>query len=119
MARKSLERQIQIRVYQWFIYQYPKYNKLCTHPPNGGRRDVREAALFKKMGVLAGVPDLVFFIARGGYHGLFIEFKLPGEKLSPHQREVIKSLKAQNYKVEVCYSDVEAIEIIKNYLESD
>ena len=48
---------------------------LLFHIPNGGRRDTAEAANLKKQGVKPGVPDLFLPVARGGYHGLFIEMK--------------------------------------------
>ena len=34
---------------------------LYTHIPNGGLRNAREAASFKRMGVKAGVPDYLIF----------------------------------------------------------
>lgn len=109
---------MQIRVYQWFKYQYPEFEYLCNHPPNGGGRDIREAALFKKMGTQAGMPDLMFCIARGGYHGMHVELKLPGEKLNQNQRKVIKALRSQDYYCIVCYSDSDAMDAIKDYLDS-
>lgn len=45
------------------------------HPPNGGLRNPKEAARFKRQGVKAGVSDLVIRQARGGWHGLYLEFK--------------------------------------------
>jgi hypothetical protein len=34
---------------------------LWLHPANGGTRDIREAARFKRMGVLAGASDLLLW----------------------------------------------------------
>ena len=40
-----------------------KPDVLWLHPANGGTRDIREAARFKRMGVLAGASDLLLGIA--------------------------------------------------------
>lgn len=48
------------------------------HCPNGGKRDAREGARFKAMGVLAGVPDL-FFLWKDDHNEqqiAFIELKV-------------------------------------------
>ena len=45
------------------------------HVPNGGQRSKATAAALKGQGVKAGVSDLVVALARGGYHGLYLEFK--------------------------------------------
>ncbi len=51
--------------------------------PNGGVRNVREAARFKAMGVRAGVSDLVFQWAGGSG---CIELKAPGGRQSGRQK---------------------------------
>lgn len=45
------------------------------HVPNGGYRLGKEAGRMKAQGVKAGVSDLVIRQARGGWHGLYLEFK--------------------------------------------
>nr|WP_300312801.1 VRR-NUC domain-containing protein [Halomonas sp.] len=45
------------------------------HVPNGGHRNKKTAADLKRQGVKAGVSDLVVRQARGGWHGLYLEFK--------------------------------------------
>lgn len=61
----------------WNMQQYPEL-ELLYHVPNGGKRDKATAAVLKRQGVKAGVPDLVLPVARCGYHGLYIELKAPG-----------------------------------------
>jgi len=57
------------------------------HSPNGGYRDIREAAKFKRLGTSAGFPDFWIPLARKGHHGLYIELKrLFGGVLSEHQQ---------------------------------
>lgn len=49
--------------------------RLLYHVPNGGSRNRIEAARLQAQGVKAGVPDLCLPVARGKYHGLYIELK--------------------------------------------
>ena len=46
--------------------------ELLHHIPNGGSRDVVEAAHMKRQGVKSGVPDLHLPVPRGGYASLYI-----------------------------------------------
>lgn len=90
------------------------------HIPNGGSRNKIEAAKLKRQGVRAGVPDIFLPAARGGYHGLFIELKRQtGGKVSREQEEMIKALRAQGYRAEVCRGWDEARETIQRYLEDE
>ena len=45
------------------------------HVPNGGQRSKRTGAAMKRQGVKSGVSDLVVMDARGGWFGLYMEFK--------------------------------------------
>ena len=45
------------------------------HVPNGGARHKATAAALKAQGVRSGVSDLVVMDARGGWFGLYLEFK--------------------------------------------
>src|SRR5215831_1817683 len=63
-----------------------KPDVLWLHVPNGGTRDIHEAARFKRMGVLAGASDLLFW-HRGNSFAL--ELKSPGGRLSEAQLEFL------------------------------
>ena len=52
--------------------------------PNGGSRNIREAANLKRSGVLAGAPDLV--VAKDG-QVWFLEIKTQTGRQSPAQKE--------------------------------
>lgn len=86
------------------------------HIPNGGSRNVIEAAKFKKMGVKAGVPDLQLLVPNGLIHGLWIELKSKAGKLQPSQRLMMQRLEEQGYMCKVCFGADEAIQEIKKYL---
>ena len=91
--------------------------KLLFHIPNGGSRNRIEAANLKRQGVKPGVPDLCLPVARGGYHGLYIEMKYGTNKTTSYQDEWIADLTEQGYKVSVCYGFYEAAELIEQYLK--
>lgn len=92
--------------------------KLLLHIPNGGARAKAEAGKFKAMGVKAGVPDLFLPVARGTYHGLWIELKrADGGKTQAAQRGWIDALREQGYMAGVAHGWVEAAEKIMEYLD--
>ena len=77
-----------------------------------------EAARMKREGVLAGVSDVFLPVAKGEFHGLYIELKATkGGKLSDAQRWFIAETTKQGYYSTVCVGWVEASETIKRYLE--
>lgn len=88
-----------------------------AHIPNGGKRNVREAARMKGEGVRKGWPDYLLAMARQGYHGLYIELKRQrGGSVSADQRDVHKMLRAEGYRVEVCKGFDAARAVVRDYL---
>jgi hypothetical protein len=85
--------------------------------PNGGKRDKITAAKLKAEGVKAGVPDLMLPVARGGYHGLFIELKVGDNRPSQLQRDWIARLQGQGYYCAVCWDWTQAVEMFLSYLD--
>lgn len=84
--------------------------------PNGGKRDIVEAVKFKRTGVSPGVPDLCVPVARGGYHGLYIELKRQrGATLSEKQKEWIEFLVNNGYYAQVAYGFDEARKTVLFY----
>lgn len=109
--------------------------------PNGGERNGLVAANMVAEGVKSGVPDTCLPVPSAEmvgkeypikvyYHGLYIEFKQPSEKLKshatrgpwdkggvkPNQKEWLSDLTAQGYKCVVCYSWKEAAAEVFFYL---
>lgn len=108
----------------WAKTQLKKYPQLLWlhHISNGGKRDSREAMSLKAQGVVAGVLDLHLPVARGGYHGLMIELKLPLGKCKPpskEQAEYIKFLTEQGYATLVSNSFEEVKSFLVDYLEGN
>ena len=106
-------------LFRWAAYQerlYPEL-KLLHHIPNGGYRTPAEAGKFRAMGVKAGVPDLFLPVARGGFHGLYIELKrVDHGKASALQKGWMEAQRSEGYKAVLCHGWVEASEEIVRYL---
>ena len=115
------ELQEQMTIFEWAEYMKRTMPELLLlfHVPNGGKRDARTAAVMKLSGVKPGVPDMCLPVARGGYHGLWIELKAGSGKPTLEQTRWINELNAQGYLAKVCHGHTEAIELITNYLKGD
>lgn len=92
---------------------------LLYHVPNGGSRNVVEAKRLKAQGVKPGVPDLVLPVARGKYHGLYIELKTLRGRVSDAQKQWLEALRNQGYAAIVCRGADEAIAMIAKYLAGE
>lgn len=109
----------QAALFDWAYLQrntYPELD-LLFHIPNGGSRNRLEAANLKRQGVKAGVPDLCLPVARGGFHGLYIEMKYEKNKPTENQNEWMNALQNQGYAVAVCYSWEQASKVITDYFK--
>lgn len=65
--------------------------------PNGGHRLKFAAGKARAEGALESIPDLVLPIPRYPFHGLYLEMKTPGGRLSPAQKATMLELLAQGY----------------------
>jgi hypothetical protein len=101
---KHLEDDLQAACITWFDLQYPKIKNLLFHVPNGGNRNIIEAARLKKQGVRAGVSDLILLIPKGQFHGMIIEMKSEKGKTSILQDEWLKLVDNMEYYTIVCNS---------------
>lgn len=96
--------------------------------PNAAKRGKAVAAMMKREGLVAGVPDMVLPVARAAFHGLFIEmkqqrlvrrgdgFKMERTYPTQVQREWHARLRAQGYAMAVCWSAEEAEDVLERYL---
>jgi hypothetical protein len=101
----NAEARIQATIVEWIRTVPP--DLIVFHPANGGWRTKAQAARFRWLGVLAGIPDLAI-IAREG-RVFFIEVKTPGNYLSPAQREIVDRLVAMR----VPFAVVNAIDDVR------
>lgn len=89
----------------------PEYGLVC-HIPNENSH--------KQPGVRAGIPDLFMACARGGYHGLYCELKIGGNKPSRAQLDMIHRLRMQGYRCEIIWDDLDAVmSVIEGYLRGE
>lgn len=109
-----LEGEEQAALFQWAAYM-PEL-KWMFAVPNGGSRNVREARNLKRQGVKAGVSDIMLPLARGRYHGLFIEMKVGKNKPTDKQLEFQDYAKRAGYAACVCYGFRDAQQTIMQYL---
>lgn len=99
--------------------------RLLFAVPNGGLRKKSTAERLKREGAKSGVPDIFFPVAIEPYHGLFIEMKLEKYRTrknggcSDNQLKWISNLRDQNYFCQICYSWLDAAELICKYLKAD
>lgn len=87
--------------------------------PNGGHRHIRVAEKLKAQGQRAGVSDLVIPIARGGYFGLFIEFKASpphSSSITKEQRQWLERVRSEGYAGVLSVGIEEAKRHITNYM---
>lgn len=75
------------------------------HPANGEYRTKATAGRLKKMGVRAGIPDLLLFLPMGKYHGMAMELKVGKNQPSPTQREWLARLERAGYYTTVIWDD--------------
>ena len=103
---------------QWVDMFFNGNEEFVFAIPNGGLRNVVVAKKMKAEGVKPGVPDLFFTLARGGYHGLFIEMKrIKGGSTSKDQKDKIERLRNCGYKVDICKGFDEAKKSILEYVQ--
>jgi hypothetical protein len=96
----NLEARPQAAVFEWIRWAAPQV--FAFHPANGGWRSAREAARFRWIGLVAGVPDIVIIAPGARVH--FIEMKAPGGTLSPAQRHIHETLTALGSPPAICRS---------------
>ena len=108
-------------LFQWARLQSGKWPELSLlyAIPNGGRRPIKTAVNMKRTGTKAGVPDMFLPVARGGFHGMYIEMKrTKGGHVSDEQKAWIKALTEQGYKCVITKGWEDAAEQITAYLSA-
>jgi len=113
------EHKEQTLFYKWCLANsetYPDLNAIFAIP-NGGNRDAITGRHLKDEGVRAGVPDMFLPVARGNWHGLFIEMKKrSGGRVSKEQLTWASVLNGLGYLTIIAKGFQEAREhVIKYY----
>jgi len=84
--------------------------------PNAGKRGRKARGQMLDEGLKAGVPDLCLPVARGGYHGLFIEMKTAKGKVTHEQRAWLQRLDCVGYRAVICRGSDAAIRELSRYI---
>jgi hypothetical protein len=106
------EQQIHKGIVQLIRAKHPRL--LFFHVPNGGARSATEGAIFKSLGVLAGVPDLVFIIPGGKV--AFMEVKAAKGAITDSQHAFAEAAVAAGAAWAVVRSIDEADRILSRWL---
>lgn len=93
------EQAIQSAVFQ-HIRQRMCPRAFAFHVPNGGKRSAIEASIFKGLGVVAGVPDIII-VREGQMYAL--ELKAGGGRLTRTQIECLEQMEAAGAICHVAY----------------
>ena len=113
----------QVAVVSWFKLQYPQHHLIAN--ANGawiageGKRKYALINKYKKEGMTPGVSDLFLCVARGGYHGLWIEMKDKGKtfaSVSIEQRSWMLHMNLAGYLAKWAAGFEEAKVILEDYL---
>jgi hypothetical protein len=105
------EQALQIQVVHALRWLVP--DLVFFHPANGGKRDKREAALMKAMGVLAGASDLIFVLPEGRFGA--IELKADKGRLSEEQEAFLARLEALGAPCGVARSLDEVLGLLRSW----
>lgn len=119
--RDALEIDIQRAFFDWVEFKrlnderfrlvFPTLNNALPATPMMGK--------LRKLGMTAGVPDVIGLIPAGLYHGFIIEFKRRNGKVSQGQMDFLKLATKQRYFCGIAYSHTAAIKAVNEYLKKD
>lgn len=120
VAVRQLEHVEGVNLMRWVRLSTARYPDLARmyHIPNGGDRHRAVAAKMKAEGVRKGVLDYCLPVARGGWHGLYIELKAGKGRPTPEQKDEIEHLRRDGYRAELCTGWQACVDVLVSYLEN-
>lgn len=105
---------------KWWSFQFPQYDNLLFHIPNGGLRNIKTAARLKSEGVKPGVADMFLAMPNGQYHGMFIEMKrIRGNGQTELQRMFQNAVESQGYRYLLAKGWMQAKTGIMEYIKGN
>lgn len=105
----SEETKMQIDFVDWCKANYP--DLLVIRVPNDAKRSKLDGYISKRMGTVAGVPDL--FVPK---LNLWIELKTSKGKLSKSQQQTQQRIITAGHSVCTCYSLIEAQKALESLI---
>ena len=108
-------------IFQWASLSLARYPALewLNGSLNGVRLTIGQAVKMKKAGMKKGYPDINLPVPIGGYHGLYIELKIPGGTTSDDQRHWLAGLQKMGHFTCICMGANAAIGILEKYLNGE
>jgi VRR-NUC domain len=116
------------KMLDFYSDRYPALKNMFAIP-NGSNKSPAMAGKFKAEGLRSGVCDTFLAVGKASYesdeyadwvepavHGLFIEMKIPGGRVSENQKDWITRLNAAGYLAVVCWNWVDAWNTVCRYL---
>lgn len=113
------EDNLQISCVRWFDMQYPQYRLLLYHTPNEGKVTRTQAVIRKKMGIRAGVADLLLLLPHQHYHYLAIELKTKTGRQRETQKEWQSVCEAHGGRYVIIRSIEEFINEVTSWLSEE
>ena len=104
------EDKIQAAIFQYHWNNYPEERGLLFHVPNGGKRNKAEASKLMAVGVVAGIPDLVYSFAGKVF---FMELKTLKGVISPVQKKRHATLRENGSHVFIIRTPEQGIRLIE------
>lgn len=122
----QIEAREQTVLFQWRELQTKRYPgiDLMIAIPNGAHlagdqlTRAKQWRRLKAQGARSGVADIFLPVARGPYHGLWIELKAPPghpSKLSASQEQWQVAMLGESYQAVICYGAEQAIARLRAY----
>lgn len=85
--------------------------------PNGFLDSKSKRIRAWKEGMTSGVSDIFIPWPNKGHHGLFLEFKKEGGRVTKAQEDFINLMRSRGYKAEVAFGLKQALEIFVEYIK--
>ena len=115
---KATEDEQQAAIMEWCQLMEGRWPelRLIYHVPNEGKRTASPAGKMQRMGMKSGVPDMMLPVARGNFHGLYLELKTETGRESKAQRQWREALEEQGYMAALCFGLDAALDCLKVYM---
>lgn len=115
-ATNFSETKIQTDSFVWFNNAYPELRGLLYHVPNGEVRDKITASRLTGLGVVAGIPDIVFHYRAKTW---FFEFKSLKGVVSDNQKAIHSAMREQGFTVFIIRSVAGFVETIEPIIKDN
>jgi hypothetical protein len=121
---KMSEHDEQVALFDWArVYQteIPDLAMMFSIPNQGGsgKGAIIRGRKMVKEGLKSGVPDVFLAVSRGEHHGMFVEMKIKGGKVSPNQKCWLNALTLAGYICVVVYTFEQAKDAILDYIQGN